>query len=130
MEEVLVTKHVSYKIEDGILHGAFAPGLYITFDIVKQLVEDRITFCNGRTMPALLDIRGLASIDTASRKYFVTERAKTNISAGAVLVSSLMSRIAGNVFIKVDKPSIPTKLFNDKEKALHWLKQFKVEYQA
>ena len=127
MEEVLETIHVTYRIEDGILHGTFAPGLYITFDIVKQLVEDRIAFSNGRTMPTLVDIRGLASIDTASRKYFTSERARTNLSAGAMLVSSLMSRIAGNVFIKVDKPSIPTKLFNDRGKALKWLTQFKEE---
>ncbi|HTA84128.1 MAG TPA: hypothetical protein VK783_14385 [Bacteroidia bacterium] len=123
--EVYETRHVNYRIEDGILIGVFVPGIYITFDIVSEMVEQRIKFCNGRTLPALIDIRGIVSIDTPSRKYLTGERAKVNMVAGAIVVGSLVSRMAGNIFIAVDKPSLPTKLFNDPDKAIKWLAQFK-----
>lgn len=42
--------------------------------------------------------------------------------ANAFVVDSLALRIAGNFFIKVTKPTIPTKIFKTQEDALKWIK--------
>ncbi len=46
------------------------------------------------------------------------------ITAIAMLINSPGSRIIGNFFLGINKPSVPTKLFNEKNKAIEWLKQF------
>ena len=96
-------KYAYYSIEDGILNTSWHSNLVVTLDIAKEMVEERILFCNGETMPTLVDIRGLASIDTISRKYLASERCLSNVSAGAILTGSLISKLAGNIYITVDK---------------------------
>lgn len=121
----LETKYVNFLVENGILIATYAPNLIISLDIAKEMVEERIRFSDGITFPILVDLRGLASIDTLSRKYFTTERALKYTSAGALLVESLISKLAGNIYITVDRPALPAKLFTDKNKAIRWLTKFK-----
>ncbi|HTA83085.1 MAG TPA: hypothetical protein VK783_09135 [Bacteroidia bacterium] len=123
--QVLETKYAHHSIEEDVICIVWAKNLVINIDIAKEMVEERIKFCNGKEMPCLIDIRGLATIDTVSRKYFAGERSITGIIAGALVVDSLVSKLAGNIYITVDKPQIPVRLFNDERKALKWLKQFK-----
>ena len=121
--QVLTTPYAEYKIENGILIVTYANNLVISLEIAKQLAADRIRFSNSITTPILIDIRGLASVDTISRKFLADS--SQYVSAGALLVESLISKLAGNIFITVDKPSVPTRLFTDREKALRWLAKFK-----
>ncbi len=122
---VLETDYAQYFVEDNIMTITYATNLVISLDIAKKLVEDRIQFSKGVTMPILVDIRGLASVDTLSRKYFVSPRALENTMSGALLVESMISKLAGNIYITVDKPAVPMKLFTNKDKAIAWLKKFK-----
>lgn len=124
-EGTLETKYASYHIENGVVHIVYHKDLVISLDVAKDIVENRLRVAGGKTMPLFFDIRGLASIDNVSRKYFSSEYAVKYISAGAFWVESLFSRLAGNIFIRVDKPAVPTKLFTDKNKALAWLANYK-----
>lgn len=119
----LETKYASYYIKDGIMEVVFTPNIVISIDVAKQIVEDRLRFTNGKTWPLLVDIKGLVFVDTVSRKYFATAKALQYVSAGALVAGSLISRLAGSIYIKIDKPVIPAKLFTDKAKALKWLKK-------
>lgn len=125
MDSALVrTTHASYWIEDGILHIEYNQNLVISLEVAKTMVEERHDYIKGACMPILVDIRGLASVDTASRKYFASTRSIENVLAGALLADSLISKLAGNIYITVDKPPIPLRLFTDKEKAKRWLKKY------
>lgn len=119
------TPYAEYWIEEGIMHVVWSPNLVITIDIAIEMVEERIRLCKGKALPLLIDIRGLASIDTASRKYFACEKSISITTGGALLVESLVSRLAGNIYITVDKPQRPIKLFTNKDKAIQWLKKLK-----
>ena len=123
--EVLETKYANYRIIDGIMHIVYPSDLVIYIEVAKDIVKNRLLFSNGTAMPLFFDIRGIAFIDGASRKYFTTPEALHNVPAGAFLINSLVSRLAGNIFIRIDKPIVPTKLFTDEKKALKWLKKFK-----
>ena len=126
MQTLLVeTKYAHYSIEDGIAIIKWNDNLVISIDIAKEMVEERIGIFSEKKMPFVIDIRELSSIDTTSRKYFAGERSIMGVTAGAILVDSLISKLAGNIYITVDKPQIPVRLFNDERKALNWLKQFK-----
>ena len=120
------TKYALYLFEDGIMHVTWHQGIVINLDAAKEMVEERIKLCKEKTTPILVDINGMAFIDTVSRKYFASEQATVGVTAGALLVGSLISRLAGNVYITVDKPPLPIKLFTDKTKAIKWLKKYSI----
>lgn len=112
-------------IENGIGFQVYKPQLVITIDVAKQMVVNRVKTFNGIARPVLVDIRNLLSIDAPSRKYFASKEAGQLILAGAIYMESPIAAFLGNVFLFIDKPITPAKLFTDREKALNWIKQFK-----
>lgn len=127
LENFIETDHAQYWIEEGIIHVIYKSNLLISLDIAKKMVAERLKLTAGKTMPLYADIRGLISIDTISRKYLAGEEAIKNLSAGAIHINGLISKLAGNIFITVEKPPIPTKLFTDRDKAIGWLEKFKTK---
>jgi hypothetical protein len=128
-ESLIDSEYCEMWLENGIIFQIYKPDLVITIDIAKAMVEDRLKISNGITRPMLADIRNLVSIDAESREYLAGDRAIYLLSAGAILLgSSLKDYIAtltANIYLKIDRPRFPTKLFNDKEKALKWLETFR-----
>lgn len=127
-ESVIDTEYCEMWLENGIIFQVYKPDLVVTIDIAKAMVEDRIKISNGITRPMLADIKNLVSIDSEAREYLASERAIYLLSAGAILLGSSLkdyiATLAAKIYLKIDRPPFPTKLFNDKEKALIWLETF------
>ena len=120
------TKYARYYIEDGIMYIIFLPGIIISESVAKVMSEDRIRLCEGIFMPVFVDSTGLASIDTLARRHFASAESLKYLSAAGILAESLISKLAGNLYITVDKPQIPVKLFTTKATAVKWLKRFRI----
>ena len=43
------------------------------------------------------------------------------ITASALLVESALSRMIGNIFLTINKPDVPVKLFTNEQEAKKWL---------
>lgn len=112
-------------IEDGIGFQVYKPNLVIDISVATTMVNRRIEAFNGITRPVFVDVRNLVSIDNASRKYFASREAGQLITAGAILLDNPINSWLGNVFLLLDQPITPAKLFTRKDKALQWLQQFK-----
>lgn len=115
----------SMWIEDGIGYQVYKKDLVINLDIAKRMVEKRIEAFEGIARPVCVDVRNLLTIDAESRKYFASKEAGQLILAGAIYLNNPITRWVGNVFMLVDKPLTPAKLFTDKNKALEWLQQYR-----
>lgn len=107
-------------IEDGIVFNIYKPNLVLTLEVAKKLVEDRLRVSNGVSRPLFADISELISVDRKARRYLSKEGGEL-VNAGAFLVTSPISKFAGNVFMKIDKPTVPMRLFTSKDKAIEWL---------
>jgi hypothetical protein len=59
-----------------------------------------------------------------AREYFSTRGRDTKINSMAVLIKSPISRVVGNFFLGINKPAVPTRLFDNEADALEWLKKF------
>jgi len=125
-EGLVETKYAFFWFDNGILFACYRPNIVIDINVAKQIVAERLNFSNGKDWPLLADIRQLLHVDFVARKYLAgSVDATKNISAGAILGDSLISRFAGNIFLKIDKPKIPSKFFTDEKKAISWLEKFK-----
>ena len=124
-ENLIDTSYCSSWLENGIVYNVYKPGLIITIDIAKQMVGQRLEVSKNISRPVFIDIRNLIAIDAASRSYLAGDEGVKYASAGAIYLNNYIQFLLGNVFLKIDNPLIPTRLFTEKEKALLWLQQHK-----
>ena len=109
--------------EDGILHlwlgneSHRAGALYEerdgqdALDLVTELIGDK------EHVRILTDIRGIQRT-TAEVRRLPSHRATSHL---ALLVSGPVSRMLGNAYMGIVKPTHPTRLFSDEANALRWL---------
>jgi hypothetical protein len=103
-------------ISDEILFAEFKPRLVMNIEIAKQMVNDRLKFSNGTSYPMFLDARNFVSMDRATMKYYKTKEVVQYVSAAAFLTGGALSSFAGNIFLALEKPLVPTQLFTDEKK--------------
>lgn len=110
-------------MDNGILCARYEPDLHLSLDVAKACVEARIFFSKGEAYPLLVDMKGIKSTTKEARTYMATMGA-TLVKAGALITGSAINRTIGNLFLKIDRPPVPLRLFTSEEKARIWLRQF------
>jgi hypothetical protein len=118
-------KPVKIWIEKGIVHLVFEPETFLSLSLIKQVVQHRISLFHDKDYPLFIDFRNVLSMETAARKFLKSDEASLHASAAAIQVGSPVSRFLVNLFITVDKPGKPIRMFTDKTRAIAWLKKFK-----
>lgn len=112
-------------VSNGVLFVKYKPSLVMTVEVAKQMYYERLKFSNGISRPLLLDGRNFISMDRATMKFYKTKEVIQYITAGAFLTGNALTSLAGNLFLTLEKPLIPTKLFTEEQKALEWLEKYK-----
>lgn len=116
-------KIAKMQLEDGVFHVVFEKDINMTLECARVVLKQRLKMSEFKDYPLYVDIRGILSIDRNARKYLSSNEGTKNALAAAIHVNNPISKFLGNLFIRVDKPEKPTKLFTDKKNALAWLKK-------
>ena len=76
----------------------------------------------GKRRPLLIDIRKAVPLDAEVRHYYSGQVLVSGFTALALLVAaSPLGKMMGNVYFRVARPGIPTRLFTDGSDARAWL---------
>jgi len=80
-------------------------------------------FCQSEKRNFLIDARNSFAKIPEEVKFIATNdpNQTTTRNATAILINTLANKVLTDFYIRVFKPSVPTKVFNDEEKALKWL---------
>ncbi len=79
---------------------------------------------SGRFKPSLLVICSEDNtFSKEAREYTASKEVSDVLKADAFVIKGLALRIIGNGYLKINKPSRPTRLFNSREEAIDWLKR-------
>lgn len=124
-EAYLENKYAEYWIENEVLFLVYKRRLVMTLDVAKKIVEDRLKVSNGISRPMFLDARNFLSTNRETMRYYKTKEVVQFVTAGAGLLGSYLGWLAGSIFLALEKPLIPSKLFTDEKKALEWLEKYK-----
>lgn len=116
--------YVKIWIEDGIIHSVHKPN-FINLEMAKVMVRDRLKVSNGIVRPMFIDISSMASTNIETRKYLSSEEAIYLVSAGAIYTANPIAKFAGNLFLHINQPKVPTRIFTNKQEAIEWLQQYK-----
>jgi hypothetical protein len=110
---------------EGIAISRVKKGAVIGVAEAKENTQAIISFNGGAPCPLLVDARQINSISKEARDHFSMRDRKGYVNSIAILISSPVSRIIGNFFMGLNKPTVPTRLFTDEGAAMSWLRTFK-----
>jgi hypothetical protein len=107
-----------FKLNGNIIQIVFKAGFYCELNDAVELIEKIKELSDGEKL-CLLVIYADDNLFSKETRAFIAKHKYTK--ADALVGSSLAIKIAGNFYLKMNKPVRPTKLFNDVESAVEWL---------
>lgn len=108
---------------DNIIELHFQEGFSGTVDEARNMVA-MFKKLSGKFKPSLLVIYSEDNtFSKENREYIASKEVSEVLKADAFVIKGLALRIIGNGYLKINKPSRPTRLFNSKEDAIDWLKR-------
>jgi hypothetical protein len=126
MSKKVSTPQVSLELtDDGILEYRYAPGAVVDLEFARAIVRSAAELLgDDAPVPSLVEPGNVKALTREARTFFAESSENYAVSSKvALMVESPATRIIGNVFMKVSKPRIPTKLFQDRELARAWLRE-------
>lgn len=75
----------------------------------------------GGRYPLLVDLREPASVSSEARAIFAGEEAALSNTRVALVQGSTVTALAGNLFVKLNRSKVETKIFTDETAARKWL---------
>lgn len=119
----LTNAEVTFR-SDGIVHFYIKTNITLNGNDAREMVKATGEIGGNKKYPILITSGKYGMADVDAREYAASPDGNKYTIAGAIVVKSLAQKILGNAYIKVNKPTTPTALFNDEEKAIDWLRTF------
>jgi hypothetical protein len=108
--------------EDGLVIVTIRDNAYQSLDDARTNLATAVAATAGRRRPLLIDIRTAQPLDADARHHYSGQTLVDAFLALALLVeSSPFGRMMGNIYFRVARPGIPTRLFTDEGQAVQWL---------
>lgn len=122
-------KFCEYWIDEfGVLHEIFKSTFpSLNLEAAKVITADRLKVSGGITRPLYVELGSINKMDRAANRYLSTGPAMECLSATGIYVKDQMEKLGANMYTGFFKPSVPTKFFTDKDKALQWLRNYTQE---
>lgn len=87
----------------------------------REAVASFLEMTAGKRVPTLVDLRAPASVTGKARAFFASQEGCAGTTRLALLTASNVTALAGNLFMRVNRPPVPTRLFTDEDQARAWL---------
>lgn len=107
---------------DGVVTVRIQPGVHQSMANAEENLGAALGERDGRRRPLLIDMRGAKSLDPEVRHYYSGQVLIDGFLALGLLVdASPLGTMMGNVYLRVARPGIPTRLFTAEARAHEWL---------
>ena len=81
-----------------------------------------VNYIPGKKFYVLFEGGEDASVSGEARRAGASKEYTGHVAALALYSNKSYERIIGSLFLKINKPLVPTEFFDDREKAIAWLK--------
>lgn len=107
--------------EENILNIKMLKNSNIDIDVAKGIVKVASEISGNKKHGNLVDIRDMLFMSREARVY-LGEQERKNVVAIAILKNSIFHNALTNIYLKFNRPVIPTKAFDKKIDALDFLR--------
>lgn len=121
-KQIQLTHSKVWMREDGIVVLEFCDHIELDVKEAKELLQATKEISGGKKV-LILNVAGKQTTATsAARDFAASPEAVEYTLAEAYVVNNLPQKIIANFYINFHKPLVPTKIFNNTEAAILWLK--------
>jgi hypothetical protein len=106
-------------IEPKIIKLVVVDGIELEQTDAQRMISEAIALAEGNEYAILFDANKSGNISFEAREEFA--RSKKRKAVG-IVTRSLANKLVGNFFINFHKPLSSSRIFNDEETALEWLR--------
>ena len=107
---------------DGVISVQIRTGAQQSLTDAKENLGAALEARDGQRRPLLVDIRESLPLDAEARHYYSGQVLVDGFTALAMIIdASPFGRMMGNIYLRVARPGIPTRLFTEPEPARAWL---------
>ena len=122
---MIVTQTATIDVTDGIVVVRVAEHVVQTIAQASENLDAAISLSGPRKRPLLVDLRKAQPLSPAVRHHYSGQVLVDSFSAMALLVDgSPLRSMMGNVYLRIARPGIPSRLFTDESTTVAWLKGF------
>lgn len=120
----IIVPYYMYLREDGIVYIRISNEKEETVELTKQMVIELGKMVNYKKVPLLAEHEEFALPGKENRDFWAKKESCPYSSADAFMIGSTGLMLIANVYLRINKPERPTKMFTNKEEAIRWLKTF------
>lgn len=91
---------------------------------IKEINKAQGKVAGDKKRPLLVITAPYGNLDSEAREYMASLESTKYSTAEAFVISSLGQKILANFYLKVNKPNVPTRIFNDIKQAEEWLRDY------
>lgn len=113
--------------EDGIVHIHIKETNTFEIEDSKKVLKARERIADGRKAPIIYTCTQFVIPSKEVREFVASEGRSGLVLADAFVVNSLPQKLMANIFIKINRPVRPAKVFNNFETARDWAQTFITE---
>lgn len=126
----LPQKELLFEKEFDIAHcRIFAPGLFHVYffsdSIITMEFTERIDqfneACGGKAYRNLYEFEPRVDLDPEVREWAAHSSGNKKTIADALVINNLAHKLLADFYVKYNKPFKPTKVFNNRDRAVKWL---------
>jgi hypothetical protein len=104
------------------------PYVLQSLDDARANIAASIRAAGNQRCRLMIDIRKAEILTAEVRHYYSGEQLEQWFSAIAVIVeASPVGRVMGNLYLRIARPGVPTRLCNDEDTAMTWLRKDDVD---
>jgi hypothetical protein len=114
--------HFNMNIHDnGLIEFKVKKGVSFTAEDVWQSRDMSVNHLPGKKFGVLMEAEAEFNPTPDARRAGASKEYSQHVKALAFYSRNLTLKIIGNLFIKISRPIVPTRFFDEREKALEWL---------
>lgn len=111
-------------LKEGILHIHLRENAEINLNDAILAVVEMGEISKGRKLPVFIDAGEFCTIDSEARIFSASKESNIYTIADAIAYNNLGQKLIANFYLKQNNPSVPTKVFSQKDEAVKWLRTF------
>ncbi len=120
---VFETKAFLMKIHDDLLiEFTVKENVNLQASDVWESRDLSVNYTPGKKFFVLFEGDEDASVSGEARRAGASKEYTGHVAALALYSNKAYERIIGSLFLKINKPLVPTEFFDDREKAIAWLR--------
>jgi hypothetical protein len=112
----------AFKLEGVIIENIIKEGVTLEVSDVVKIKEINLRLCENKNYALLVDAKAGSTINDEARSMLASAELAHFNMAKAVILYTQKQKILGNIYLRVNKPHVNTRLFTNRAKALKWLK--------